>query len=260
MKKVSFVTPVYNARDMLRRTLESVLRQDYPNIEHVVVDGGSSDGTIDLLKEYEKKYSLAEKELIWVSEKDNGIWDATNKATDMSSGELIMYAADVFANSQVVSEIVRAFEANDIDYLYGGMLYQRDGKIIRRWSGKHGNWRLGWMAASPTLCYTRETWEKHGPYIEDYKASADYDFQIKLFKDKSLKYLTICAPLVIFYAGGISNGNIKLKWNAIKEGNKILHDNNVKFAVFTTLCKIMTALFAYGFASHERVELEDWMK
>lgn len=259
MKKISFVTPVYNAQDMLRRTLESVLRQDYPNIEHVVVDGGSSDGTVDVLKEYEKKYLAVGKKLIWISEKDNGIWDATNKATDMSSGELIMYATDVFCNLHIISEIVDAFEKNNIDYLHGGMLYQRDGKVIRRWRGKQGNWRLGWMMASPTLCYTRETWEKHGPYIEEYRASADYDFQIKLFKDKSLKCKAICNPLVIFYAGGISNGSIKLKWNAIKEGNRILHDNNVSFPAFTTFCKIVIAIFAYGLASHESVELEEWM-
>lgn len=265
MKKISIITPVFNAADMLKHTLESVLRQDYPMIEHVVADGGSTDGSVEILKEYEKKYEESGKKLLWVSEKDNGITDGLNKASKLSSGDLIIYMTDVFAYSHVITEIAEQFRDDDLDYTFGGLIYQRDGRIIRRWSGKPGNWRFGFMIATPTLCYTRSVWEKHGPYSDKYVSSygqdvSDYDFQIKIMRDKTLKYLAIPKPLVVYYAGGSSNGSFRYRWYCIKECQKVLRDNRVLFPTFTNFCKTLIAMFAYIFASRKKVEFEDWMK
>lgn len=260
MKRVSIISPFYNDRTMLRRTLESVLRQDYLNIEHVVTDGGSKDGSVEILKEYEKKYAEVGKKLVWVSERDGGMIDATNKASRMATGELFLFFSDVYVNDHVISKIVEAFDEEEIDYVHGGLLYQRNGKIIRNWSGKHGNWHLGWMAAHPTLCFTRAVWEKHGPYVDRYLNGWDYDFEVKLFKDRALKYKTFEEPLIIYYAGGTSNGGLKGKYKSIKEAYFVLRDNKVKFAFFTNLCKTLRGICSYFFVTRKKVHLEEWMK
>lgn len=260
MRKISIISTAYNVKNMLRRTLESVLRQDYSNIEHVVADAGSTDGTLEILSEYEKKFAEAGKVLIWRSEQDRGISDGINKATALSSGDFIIVLMDVLVNNHVITEIVELFKNGDIDYVFGGLIYQQDGKVVRQWSGKAGNWRLGFMAATPTLCYTREVWEKHGPYNEKYKVAGDYDFQVKIFKDKSLRFKAIPKPLVIYYAGGASNGSFRSRWFCIKECQRILRDNKVVFSMFTNICKTAIALFAYIFASRKTVDFEEWMK
>lgn len=265
MEKISIVSPFYNDKVMLKRTLESVLRQDYANIEHVVADGGSTDGSVDLLKEYEAKYKSAGKELIWVSEKDNGIADGVNKATAMSSGNVIMFMVDVLASSHIITEIMEYFEKRGIDYLFGGLIYQRNGKIVRQWSGKPGNWRFGFMMATPTLCYRRAVWKKHGPYSEKYVSPtgqdvSDYDFQLKLMRDRSLNFQAIRKPLVIYYAGGSSNNNFRYRLACIAECQKALRANNISFPLFTNLCKTLIALFAYTFAPHKKIILESWME
>jgi len=259
MKKISLITPVLNAEAMLRRSLESVLRQDYPYIEHVVADGGSQDGTVQLLKDYEKKYSETGKKLIWVSEKDKGMIDATNKASRMATGELFLFFSDVYVNDHVISNIVAAFDNNEIDYIHGGLIYQRDGRVIRTWKGKHGNWRLGWMAAHPTLCFTRSVWKKHGPYVDKYLNSWDYDFEIKLFKDRALKYKTFEEPLVIYYAGGTSNGSLSGKCKSIRDAYFVLKDNHVRFAFFTNFCKTVRGVCSYLFVDRKEIKLEQWM-
>lgn len=259
MKKISIISPVYNSVDMLKRTLESVLRQDYPIIEHVVADGGSKDGTVELLTEYEKKYAAAGKKLIWVSEKDGGMIDATNKASRMASGDLFLFLSDVYVNNHTISKIVAAFDKG-VDYTHGGLVYQRDGKIIRNWNGKHGDWRLGWMAAHPTLCFTRSVWEKHGPYADKYLNAWDYDFEIRMFMDKSLRCKTLAEPLVIYYAGGTSNNGFGGKWKSIRESYFVLRDNKVKFAAIINCLKTWRGLWSYIWVKREQIYLEDWMR
>lgn len=260
MRKISIITPVYNEKDMLNRTLESVLRQDYPLIEHIVVDGGSKDGSVELLIEYEKKYAQTGKRLIWVSEKDNGMIDATNKAYRIASGDLLLFLSDVYVNDHIISKIVVAFNEAGLDYTHGGLVYQQNGKIVRTWNGKHGNWRLGWMAAHPTLCITRSVWEKHGPYVDKYLNGWDYDFEIKLFMDKTLKHKNILEPLVIYYAGGTSNGSLIRKCKSIRDAYFVLRDNNVKFALFTNFCKTLRGICSYIFVIRKEIPLEDWMR
>lgn len=265
MKKVSIITPTLNDGKMLRKTLESVLRQNYPNIEHVVADGGSLDDSLEVLKEYEKKYTEAGKKLIWISEKDRGIFDGVNKAVALSSGDLIIHMENIFTNNDILSMMVNQLELTDSDYIFGGLIYHKNGLIIRRWSGKPGNWKFGFMMATPTLLYTRAVWERHGPYSGEYIASngkdlaADYDFQIKLMSDLNLKFVAIQKPLVIYYAGGTTNANFKSRWLGIKECQKVLKNNHAPFPTLTNICKTGIALCAYIFALKKKVELEEWM-
>jgi len=247
----------YNDKNMLKIMLDSVLKQDYQDIEHVITDGGSTDGSIELLEEYERKYSECGKKLIWKSEKDKGIYDGVNKALYMSTGEYIMVGTDPYTDTNSISKICSIIEANNLDYVYGGLNYIRNGRIVRTWSGKKGNWRLGWMAANPTLCVRREIWLEDGPYDITYVSAADYKKQVQLFMNKSLVSDALPYPLVDFHAGGTSNGGIKANLLSIKENFRIMKDCKVPFGWFTVICKIFIAIFAYVFASHKKIDMED---
>lgn len=253
---ISIASTFYNDKEMMIRVLESVLKQTYQKIEHVVTDGGSTDGSVEILQEYEKKYAHVGKKLVWKSEKDKGLYDGFNKAANMTTGEYFLFGTDPYVNNTVIQYLVNELKDRKFDYVYGGVYFLKDGKIIRQWSGKSGNWRLGWMAATPTLCMKRALWKKYGPFDIHYKISADYKFQVKLFQDKLLKSKSINKKIVMYYAGGTSNGSLKANWEAIKECQRILDDCNVKFGWFTNICKIMIALCAYVFASHKQVELK----
>ncbi len=250
---ISILSTFYNDREMLVRTLDSVLGQSYQKIEHVVTDGGSIDGSVEVLKEYEEKYKKVGKKLIWKSEQDSGIYDGSNKAAAMASGDYLLFGTDPYVDDTVIGYIVNSLKKYNVDYVYGGMYFQREGKIIRCWSGKPGNWRFGWMAATPTLAMKRSVWEKHGPLDVHYISASDYKFQLNIFRDRTLKSKSLKRYLVMYYAGGTSNGGWKGKWLSIRECQKILKDCHVKFGWFTNLCKTATAVCAYIFASRKLV-------
>lgn len=254
---ISIASTFYNDKKMLKLMMDSVLAQDYSDIEHIITDGGSIDGSVELLREYEKKYTECGKKLVWVSERDNGIYDGFNKAANMSSGDSLMFGSDPYYDTHSISLVISEMEEKNADYVYGGMIFQKDGKIIRQWSGKPGNWRFGWMAATPTFCMKRSVWEKYGPLDQKYKSASDYKFQILVFSDNTLKSSSIRKPIVIYYAGGTSNGGIKAVSRSINECQRILNECKVPFGWFTNLCKTIIALFAYTFASHKKFDLEE---
>lgn len=255
---ISILSTFYNDKKMLKIMMDSVLKQDYPNIEHVITDGGSTDGSVELIKEYEKKYAECGKKLVWVSERDKGIYDGFNKAATLSSGEYVIFGTDPYYSCSSISYIASEIQKGDYDYVYGGMIFQKDGKIIRQWSGKPGNWRLGWMAATPTICMKRSVWDKCGSFDMNYRSASDYKFQVSLFMDNSLKSVAIPKPLVTYYAGGTSNGGLKAILVSIKECQSILNEYKIPFGWFTNLCKTIIALFAYAFASHKKIDLEEY--
>ncbi len=127
MIKMSIASTFYNDKEMLKKVLDSVLNQTYQNIEHCVADGGSTDGSVELLKEYEEKYRQAGKTLRWISERDKGITDGFNKAVKMATGDYIFPACcDPYAGKTVMEHTVSVIEEKKPDYVYGGMYFQRD--------------------------------------------------------------------------------------------------------------------------------------
>ena len=260
--KISILSTFYNDRKSLKRVMDSVLMQTCTDIEHIIVDAASTDDSMDLLKEYEVKYAELNKILRWISEPDDGSWYGFNKAFEMSTGDYVMInAPDPFADKYVFTELLTILEQEKPDYVYGGMHYQKDGKIIRNWSGKPGSWKLGWMVATPTLCVKRSVLEKIselekcGLFDPDCGVACDYKLQIRLFMDKTLKSYHMNRVMVIYYAGGGSNGGIKAKLRSIKYGQKSLVACGVKFAWFVTSCRIVRAIFAYSFASRKKIRI-----
>jgi glycosyltransferase len=189
--RVSIVTIVYNNKECVSDCIESVLNQSYGNIEHIVIDGGSTDGTQQVIEKY--RDSIA----IYLSEKDNGLYDALNKGIKMASGDVIgiLHSDDVFYDNHVVRDIANAFESSNADLVYAnGVFVERDNpqKIKRVYSSspfKKSNLLFGWIPLHTTIYVKSQVFKEYDLYNLDYSIASDYDISLRWFKnDKINKY------------------------------------------------------------------------
>ena len=174
--KVSIVTTTYNDRESLKKTIDQVLRQDYGNLEYIIVDGGSTDGTLEVIREAEDRLG---GRLCWISEPDSGIYDGLNKGFRMATGEILGCCFDEFAGPDVISKMVELVEREGTDGVHGDLCYMEGERVVRRWHQGQGHIRYGWMPGHPTLYLRREVYETYGYYKTDYRISADYEFMIR---------------------------------------------------------------------------------
>ncbi len=204
--KISIITATWNSRHTIGDCLESINNQTYGFIEHIVVDGGSVDGT---LSEICDKSPMS----IVVSEKDNGIYDALNKGIRLASGDIVgfLHSDDFFSSDKVVSMIADAFNNADICAVYGDLVYVKrtdTNTVIRKWNGsKFSKIKLilGWMPAHPTLYVRKEWYNKIGLFNCEFSISGDYDSVLKLFSIPDFKTLYIPMNFVSMRLGGVSN-------------------------------------------------------
>ena len=167
MLTVSLILTTYNSLPNIQRTLESIECQDYPKIEVIIKDGGSTDGTLDVIKSYENKSKYSVR---WVSCPDAGIYDAMNQGYALSTGNIIAFFNDTFARNDAVQKIVDLIEkTTDCVGAHADLIYATDEKIIRYWKmGQQKSIYTGWMPGHPTLFLKREIYEKYGLYKIDY--------------------------------------------------------------------------------------------
>ncbi len=227
MDKVSVIMTTYNSIEHIRTTLESVRRQDYPSIEVVVCDGGSTDGTLDVLREYEK---LPDMELRWRSEPDHGLYDAMNKGYGMSTGEIVVCFNDVYCRKDAIRLCVEAMEAQNCSGAHADLVYADGDKVIRRWRMGEGTIAQGWMPGHPTLFLRREIYERYGLYHTDYRGSADYEFMVRILKDGNIRLAYVPETIVSMYYGGVSTKGLGGYLLSLKEGHRALKENGVKCA------------------------------
>ena len=237
--RVSIITTTYNERENLKMTMEQVLQQDYENLEYIIVDGGSVDGTLEEIKEAEKE--LGER-LRWISEPDSGIYDALNKGLQMATGEILGCCFDRFAGSDVISKMVEIIEKEGTDGVHGDLCYMDGEHIVRHWHQGQGRIRYGWMPGHPTLYLHREIYEAFGYYKTDYRISADYEFMIRILKDDKVKLSYLPEVLVYMDHGGTSTRSLGAYLAGMKEGHRALKENGVKAAWFTDLCRTLRVL------------------
>ncbi len=254
VKKVSLIMTTYNSHDNFKKSIDSALSQDYPNIELVIVDGGSTDGTVDLIKEY---VSVIENEksvynnfsVIWISEKDDGIYDGMNKGIRMSSGNVIAVFNDAFTCRDAISQFMHIIDVGNFDAVHSDLVYADGDKLKRYWHMPNGNIRLGWMPAHPTLYIKREIYEKYGLYNTMYRSSSDYEFMIRILRDGTLKLGYIPKVLIKMFYGGTSSAGIGgYVWNA-KEAYQALINNKIMFPRTIILCRIFRTVWQYIMAS-----------
>lgn len=183
--KISVITVTYNSAATVRDTIESVLKQEYQDYEYLVIDGGSKDSTIDIIKEFEPKFG---SRMRWISEKDKGMYDGINKGIRMASGEVvgIINSDDFYHRTDIFDIINKTFEENpDVQAIYGDVRFVHPdnlGKTIRYYSCKHWKpwrFRFGFMPAHPTFFTFKENFEKYGYYKYDYHIAADYELLIR---------------------------------------------------------------------------------
>lgn len=230
--KISIITVCYNSVDTIENTIFSVASQSYKNIEYIIVDGNSKDGTVSIIQRHEGQISK------WISEPDKGLYDAMNKGILMATGDLIgiLNSDDTFNSNTIIEEIVAFHTENTIDASVGNILqHRRDGKIIRIYSSK--NWcpdklKIGFMPPHPSVFFRRELFNKFGHYNLGYVIGADYELITRFFLKEKIfwKYsgITTTAMLV----GGLSSSGTS-SYNLItQEIQKALRINGIEFSPF----------------------------
>lgn len=215
--KISIITATYNCASTLRDTIKSISDQTArDHIEYIIIDGNSNDGTLQIIKDNSNQIDH------WISEADNGIYDALNKGLQIATGEWIgfLHADDIFASDQTIEKILEAAENNETNTIYGNLQYVQQlppHKVIRQWISQSFQPKLlkrGWMPPHPTVYITRNHYDKIGFFNIDYLISADYDLMLRLFSHPQTKSLHINQVLIKMKIGGASNrsiGNIILK-------------------------------------------------
>ena len=182
---ISLVTVTFNSVATIRNTIDSVLKQKYADYEYLVIDGGSQDGTVDIIKEYEPKF---EGKMRWLSEKDKGMYDGINKGIRMATGDVvgIINSDDFYHRTDIFSIIADAFTKNkEIEAIYGDVRFVNPDnleKTVRYYSSKHWKpwrFRFGFMPAHPTFFTYKRNFEKYGYYQYDYQIAADYELLIR---------------------------------------------------------------------------------
>lgn len=248
MKKVSLILTTYNSGENLKKTLESIEKQDYSNIEVVIKDGCSTDQTLDIIKQYQRQ---SKKNVIWNSRKDSGIYDAMNQGYAMSSGEVIAFFNDVFVDDSVVSKLIKKIEEinpyTKEEYIgaHADLVYVDGEKIIRKWKMGQGTIYQGWMPGHPTLFLKREVYEKYGLYDTSFKIAADYEFMIRFLKERENQLAYLPETVIKMFYGGTSSRGLKSYLISLAEGHKALKMNGIKGAVLVDIARTMRVLLQF---------------
>ncbi|MBK8807565.1 MAG: glycosyltransferase [Bacteroidales bacterium] len=241
--KFSIITAVYNNASSIEQAILSVLHQKNVSIEYILIDGGSTDGTVEIIKKYNSQISY------FISEKDKGIYDALNKGLQQATGDVIgfLHSDDLFSHDNILNNISEKFTKIETDGVYGDLQYVDKidiNKVIRFWKSKpfnRSNLKYGWMPAHPTLFLKKEVYKKHGLFDTKYKISADYEFMIRILSDTTYKFDYLPQVITKMRVGGESNKSIKNIILKSKEDLKAIKKNKIG-NLFTLVSKNLRKL------------------
>jgi glycosyltransferase involved in cell wall biosynthesis len=224
---ITLITVCRNAANVIAETLDSALAQDYKHIQLVVIDGASTDGTVEILKAYDKKIGSGSTgvSMVLVSEPDKGIYDAMNKGLRLANGDVIGFlnAGDLLIDTQVIGKVVQAFQTSSAAAVYGDiiMVDEKDiYKVHRTWlSGPYDreNFRKGWMPPHVATFIKRNVYDKYGHFNTDLRIGADYEILLRFLYRHKIATTHLPEILVRFRLGGMSNGNLKQILQANRE-------------------------------------------
>lgn len=237
--KVSIITATRNSAATVRDTIECVLRQSYPNIEHVIVDGNSTDGTMEIVRSYGDQISKV------ISEPDRGIYDAMNKGIRLTTGDVIgiLNSDDFYNHSFVVEKVVDALERSGMDSVYGDLQYVDPveiKRVVRNWRAGNFNRRrflYGWMLPHPTFFVRREVYERLGLFHTHFSCAADYELMLRFLYKGGVTTSYIPEVLVRMRAGGVSNASLWHRLVANREDREAWRINGLQPPFFTTWLK-----------------------
>lgn len=217
---ISIITVCFNSAGTIEDTIRSVAEQNYHDIEHIIVDGGSTDGTKEII-------ASAASVSSYISEADEGIYDAMNKGIAMANGEIIgiLNADDFYANGNVLSQVAKAFEEPEINACYADLVYVRQddtNKVVRYWKSRpfeKGLFRSGWMPAHPTFFCRRSVYETFGNFNLQYKIAADVELLFRLLEQCRVNCRYIPEVIIKMRLGGTTNSSIS---NIKKQNTEVL--------------------------------------
>lgn len=231
--KISVITVCHNAAGTIPDTLNSVRKQGYHNIEHIVIDGASTDKTLDIIREHPPAH--------WISEPDEGIYDAMNKGIRLATGDVIGFlnADDVYADENVLAHVAAAFEAEEIQACYADLVYVHDDleTVVRYYRSRRfapNRLAYGWMPAHPTLFLHRDVFAKYGGFKTDYKIAADFELCARLFGKHGLTANYVPEVWVKMRMGGVSTQSLKSNFILSREIVRACRENGIK----TNLLKV----------------------
>ncbi|MFN1835377.1 glycosyltransferase family 2 protein [Balneola sp. MJW-20] len=229
--KISVITISFNSEATMGKTIESIRGQNYSDIEHIVVDGGSSDRTLDIIQDNENITSK------WISEPDDGIYDAMNKGIRLATGDVIGFlnSDDRYYDEYVVQNIADAFIKYDCDCTYGNLVYSNDqGKITRVWDSRSyepGLFRKSWTPAHPTFYCKQSVYEQYDLYKTDYEIAADVELMFRYLNVHGIRSHFIDRRLVNMLEGGVSNQGLQSTITITKEMSRAFKENGLKLNI-----------------------------
>lgn len=226
---ISVITVVYNCAATLEQTICSVIEQRYDNIEHIVIDGGSTDGSVDILRRYDDRLEY------WLSEKDAGIYDAMNKGVALARGEYVgmLNADDYFAHPLAMEIIVKRLLESRVDAVFSCLDIvnpERPDTVLRKYrvaSYSPFMLRIGVMPPHPTFYCRRTCYERAGEFRTDFQIGADFEMLVRLLIGLRISWSFIDATLVIMRAGGVSNRGLRALWTLNREIVRACRDNGL---------------------------------
>jgi glycosyltransferase involved in cell wall biosynthesis len=245
--KVSIITVCFNSEKYIRTAIESVISQTYQEIEYIIIDGGSIDGTIDIIKSYGGKISK------FISEPDSGIYDAMNKGIKMATGDIVgvVNSDDLLAQNTSIEMVVDAFKNNSVDSVYSDIFYvKRDdtNSIVRYWQTglfRPDLLKKGWHPAHVAFYVKRNIFDKYGLLDPDFHIAADFEIIIRFLGRYKISSYYLHHVLAKMRLGGVSSRNLKNIYMGNKECMRAFHKNNIEVSDLYPVYRLMSKIFQY---------------
>lgn len=244
MLKVSIITVVLNNAPYIEDCIQSVIGQNYQNYEYIIIDGGSTDGTVDIVKKYNRYISK------WISEPDQGMYDAMNKGIKLASGDVIgmLNADDWYTDSDVISIVAEEFEVKNVDSIFADLVFvkrEHPQKILRYCDSslfKAERFAYGWMPAHPTFFVKRIFYEKYGLFKTDYHIAADFELLARMLGNRKISYSYLPAIIVKMRTGGLSTKSLKSNWILNREILRACAENEIRTNYLKVYSKYFTKI------------------
>ena len=247
MLTITIITVAYNSEKTIGDTLRSISNQTYPNIEHIIVDGGSKDNTLAIVQ----RFSHVKKV---VSGSDYGIYDGMNKGLKLATGDVIGFlnSDDVYADDMVLERIAHVFETKKVDSLYSDLEFFKGNveNVTRSWNAgliKRQRFLFGWMPPHPTFFVKKEVYQKFGHFDLNFRQSADYELMLRFLYRHGISAHYLQGVSVKMRVGGLSNASFKNRWQANQEDQFAWRKNALQPLFFTTIMKPLVKLEQFKF-------------
>ncbi len=250
--KITLITVTFNSEKFLSQCIESIQNQTYKDIEHIIIDGKSTDGTVKIIKKYES--SIAK----WISEPDRGMYDAINKGIKLAKGNVIgiLNSDDILASDDAIEKIVHAFNEQGVDSVFGDLQYvdqQNTNRVFRVWKGKkykRNLFRMGWMPGHPTFYIKKSAIDTFGGYENHYFTAADYEFMARYLYKHQISSYYLPKLIVKMRTGGASNKNINQRLRANRRDYLAMKVNSIPMPFMVSILKPLIKMHQFNIGTN----------